>query len=330
MRPLPGLPMFTRAEARSSGWSDSALSRAVRSGRLVQVRRGYFTPSGSLDERIAVIAANRDVAGSVVSHRSALLLHDLPIVGPHSRLPELTVPPNGRGSARAVYLHRATLCQNEIVLIGETPVTSVARSVIDVARYRPTSVGVAAIDAALHRKLTTPDELDQTLLRCWNWPGIRRALRAVRLSNGRAESPLESVSRLVIGWLRLPAPEINPLALDQYGYPAGRLDFYWDEFGVAGEADGRSKYDARRILTDEKDRQEHLEDHSLVFVRWGWDQAVYRPQLLRTRLYSGFERGLARDRSGSPRLWSISRPKSGSSEENVIGRPSNRAAARKR
>ena len=23
----------------------------------------------------------------------------------------------------------------------------------------------------------------------------------------------------------------------------GRLDFYWDEFGVVGEADGRAKYD---------------------------------------------------------------------------------------
>jgi hypothetical protein len=321
MRPLPDAPVFTRAQARASGWSDSALSRAIHAGRLVRVRRGFLAPAGSVDERIATLAAVQNVAGSVVSHRSALLLHDLPIVGAHAPLPEVTVAPYGRGSATDVHLYRATLRADDIVLIDGFPVTSPARSVIDVARHRPTAAGVAAIDAALHRRLATPEQLDDVVLHCWNWPGIRRALRALRLSDGRAESALESVSRLVIGWLRLPSPEPQAVVLDQYGDEAGRLDFYWDQWGVAGEADGRSKYDKRPVLTKEKLRQEHLEDHGLVFVRWGWNQAVYQPRLLRTRLEAGFARGLARDRSGSPRLWSISRPKSGIREENVIVQP---------
>jgi hypothetical protein len=132
-----------------------------------------------------------------------------------------------------------------------------------------------------------------------------------------------------MSWLRLPASDLQPVAIDQYGYAAGRLDFYWDEFGVAGEADGRSKYDTRQVLTAEKERQERLEDHGLVFVRWGWSDVVHRPQLLRSRLRSGFDRGTARDRSGFPRLWSIRRTESVLRRENLIHRPIHRPPAGK-
>jgi hypothetical protein len=138
------------------------------------------------------------------------------------------------------------------------------------------------------------------------------------LSDGRSESPLESISRLVLAWLGLPKPDLQPVILDQYGRPLGRLDFYWDEFGVAGEADGRSKYVSRAVLTAEKERQELLEDCGLVFVRWGWDAPTSLPHLLKARVEAGFERGLARDRSGFPRLWSVVRSDPVTSEEKVI------------
>ena len=318
MRSLPDLPVFSRDEARAFGWSDSAVSRAVRSGRLIAVRRGYLARPDTIDERVIAAAAVSAVAESVVSHRSALLMHDLPIVGQHAPRPEITVNPNRSGSAYRALLHRATLTADDVVVVAGVPVTSVGRTVFDVARARPTATGVAAIDAALNRKLVTIAELDAVALRCWNWPGIRRALRALRLSDGRAESALESVSRLVIGWLGLPAPEPQVLLLDQFGHPAGRVDFYWDEFGVAGESDGKLKYRDPEARIAEKYRQERLEDDSLVFVRWGWDQPVHHPQLLRARLLNGFKRGQARDRSGFPRLWSVAKPEPNSSGEDVI------------
>lgn len=318
MRSLPDTPVFSRSDARALGWSDSALTRAIAGGRLIPVRRGQLTRPGTVDQRIAALAAARDRAGSAISHRSALLMHGLPVVGRTPHRPEITVPPNGPGTALAAHLHRATVHPDDLVSIDGVPVLSVARTVVDVGRSSPTSTAVAAIDAALQRELATLDEIDAVVLRCWNWPGIRRALRALRLADGRAESALESVSRLVISWMRLPTPDLQTLVLDRYGHAAGRLDFYWDKVGVAGEADGRGKYDRRDVLTAEKERQELLEDHSLVFVRWGWDEAVYRPHLLRSRLESGFKRGRARDRSGFPRQWSISRPKPGTRRENVI------------
>jgi hypothetical protein len=140
----------------------------------------------------------------------------------------------------------------------------------------------------------------------------------VRLADARAESPLESVSRLVLRWAGLPTPDLQVTLFDEYGVPVGRGDFYWDEFGVVGEADGRTKYDDRSVLTREKLRQERLEDLRAVVCRWGWDDAVYARGALQARVARAFERGRARDRSGLPRLWSIAPKKPSGRGTNLI------------
>lgn len=329
MRPLPDSPVFTREELRALGWSDSAISRAVRSARLSPLRRGIFARPDDLSIANLGTAAVRDIAGSVLSHRTALTRRGLPVVGARPPTPEITVAPDAPGSAHQAHLHRASLPAEHVEEVDGVLITSVARTLIDVARLHPLATSVAAIDAALHKRLTNVDEIDDVLLRCWNWPGIGRAQRAVRLSDGRAESALESVSRLVIADLGLPAPALQPVASDRRGFPVGRLDFYWDEFGVAGEADGRDKYDGREVLIKEKERQEKLEDEAMEFARWGWDEAWRHPQHLRSKVLRAFERGAARDRSGFPREWSIRWSKPVTGRENVINSPAERSRGRK-
>ena len=305
MRPLPPVPVFTRADLRALGWTDPAVTRAVHSGRLLTLRRGQLARSGSVDRRALAIAAGQACGDSAVSHRSALEIYGLPVIGRWAGDPELTVPPRRVGALLDAHLYRATLWPQDVVVRDGIPVTSVARTLVDVARNRPTATAVAAFDAALHRGMVTADQLDDVVLRCWNWRGIGRAHRAIRLADARAESPLESISRLTIAWLRLPPPEPQVLVLDQAGRPIARLDFYWDEFGAAGEADGRSKYDSRDVLTREKDRHEQVENLGVTFARWGWDLAAHRPHELRGRIEAAFERGRLRDRSGFHRQWSV-------------------------
>jgi hypothetical protein len=123
----------------------------------------------------------------------------------------------------------------------------------------------------------------------------------VQLADPRAESVLESLSRLRIIDSGLPAPEPQVTILDPAGHFCGRVDFYWDEFGVVGEADGMGKYDeARDSLIEEKKRQGWIEDTGLIVERWGWsdldpfDRSAYR-------LRNAFARGLRPDRA--PRRW---------------------------
>jgi hypothetical protein len=82
------------------------------------------------------------------------------------------------------------------------------------------------------------------------------------------------LSRLAFPALGIPRPALQTNIFDGHGLLIGRSDFYWDEPGVVGEADGRSKYDERDVLTREKQRQEDLENTALVVVLWGWEHVT--------------------------------------------------------
>jgi very-short-patch-repair endonuclease len=278
--------------------------------------RGHSGRYRERDQELIQIAraAARSRRGSVISHRSAALIHGLPLLGRVPVEPSLTVPPRAADRTSAAHIHRATLPAAEVVCVDGVRVTSVARTIIDLGRWLPAHDAVAAADYALHEHLTTSAEVETVLLRCWNWPRIGRASRSLSLTDARSESALESISRLTLGWLRLPSPELQTVIRDAHGALLGRVDFYWDEFGVVGEADGSGKYESSGTsLLDEKRRQERLEHAGLVVIRWGWDDITRHPSELRTRLRSAFDRGRRRDRSGFHREWSVRAPRSGHS-----------------
>ena len=305
MRPTPDALIFSRAEALAIGWTDPALRRAVSAGRLHRLRPGLFTTGDPLnDPALFALAAVRACSGAVVSHRSAAVLHGLPVLRA-ARLPDVTVAPDATGDLSRAALHRARLWPGDVRTIRGAPVTSVARTVVDIARSEPLTSAIIPIDAALHAGAATTGQLEAVLTACWNWPGIHQAQRAIAQADGRSESPLESVSRVLMRAMRVPAPELQSTILDPHGRIVARADFYWPQFGVIGEADGRAKYDARDVLVAEKDRQERLEDLGLVVVRWGWADVSRRPHLVRDRLDRAFDRARARDRSGFPRHWSV-------------------------
>jgi hypothetical protein len=299
--------VFSRADARACGWSDAALSRAVRSGRVLRLKHDQFTaPENRDDPRVIAAAAARSCRGSVVSHRSAAVIHGLPLLRPPPLRPDLTIAPRATGDVAGALLHRATLRPEDVTEIEGVPVTTVARALIDIARCSSTTAAVVSIDAALHRRLADAQDLEEIIGTCRHWPRIRRAKLALAVADARAESPLESFSRLVLRWLKLPTPGLQTTLYDETGVFLGRTDFYWDEFGVAGEADGRTKYDDRDVLTAEKLRQEELANSGIEVVRWGWADVRYRPRYLGERIRRAFDRGRRRDLSGFPRLWSVS------------------------
>lgn len=303
MRELPAAALFCRADTRRCGWPDATFSRAVDSGRVRRVRRDHFT-DGPIDPVVAAVAAAHAYHGSVVSHRSAALLHGLPLYNRPPERPELTVEPRGTGRARGADVHRARLAAEDVDMVNGVPVTNVARTVVDLARSASLHDAVVAGDAALNLRLASPCDIARTADSCRGWPGIKRARRALRLLDGRAESPLESVSRVAVVRLNLPAPELQAVIRTESGWVLGRTDFYWDDTGVAGEADGRSKYTDRAVLNLEKDRQENLEDTRLAVARWGW-RVAHRDGLLRAKLLGAFDRGRHRDAAGIARLWRV-------------------------
>jgi hypothetical protein len=108
---------------------------------------------------------------------------------------------------------------------------------------------------------------------CAAWADVGKARRALGFLDGRSESALESVSRVIMHERDLPPPEPQ-VVIDAGGATPYRLDFYWEEQRVVGEADGMMKYDAPAALRAEKVRQELLERLGLTVVRWTWREML--------------------------------------------------------
>ena len=102
------------------------------------------------------------------------------------------------------------------------------------------------------------------------------------------------MSRLVIARLPFPQPQFQYDIYDLHGRLAGRLDAYWDELGMFGEVDGRTKYAEPNALWKEKIREDELRDLGLVGTRWGKAE-VDQPQLLLAKLQQAQSRALRRD-----------------------------------
>ena len=123
-----------------------------------------------------------------------------------------------------------------------------------------------------------------------------RGAWATRFADPRSGSPGESLSRVAIHRLRLPAPELQVRVEDVRGL-AGVADFYWPDIRLVGEFDGVGKYlregltggrEPGEIVMAEKRREDRIRATGRGVARWGWD-AARNPAKLR-RILS--ERGL--------------------------------------
>ncbi|HYY11517.1 MAG TPA: hypothetical protein VE781_11305 [Kineosporiaceae bacterium] len=163
--------------------------------------------------------------------------------------------------------------------MGRVPVTTVARTVVDCARSLPGRDALAIADAALHRGQVTMVDVQAVLAAQKGWPGSGRARHVVALADGRRESPLESWSACAFERLGVPQPRWQVTLLDVDGVFLGRVDGWWDEAGLAGEADGRGKYaltgrgrttpDEVEAVHEERRRETAIRRTGAGLVRWG-------------------------------------------------------------
>ena len=285
------------------GYNYGDLRRLQRGGELVRVRRGAY----ALDDvdqmvekrhrRLMLGTAPQLRDGAIFSHGSAAVIHGLP-VWPEA-VARVHVTRNRRGSGikrSVVQVHGAPLLPGEIVFIDNLPVTSLPRTVLDLARTLSMTEAVAAGDRALAFGLTRK-QLDVELLAMERWPGVRAARRVVEFLDARSETPGESMSRVRLMEEGLPRPELQSEIFGSNGQLVARVDFYWDDYKTVGEFDGKIKYGrllkpGQRIgdvVFAEKLREDAVRDLGLQVVRWTTPD-LYRAGILRERVLRAFAR----------------------------------------
>ena len=276
---------FTRAQAVAAGyrpWEIRALLRRewLDLYRGVYVHRALFEAADAERRHVLRAAARLLATGldAAASHRSAVLVHALPLLGKPPQVPQLSRPPRRpRDRSSSSTLRVCPLPPEDLVRVDGVRVTSLARTACDVARTRPFRDAVVVADAVLRRGVPR-EELLAVARRCRRWPRGGDALRVAQFADGRADGPLESITRVAYAEQRLPAPETQVEVWGPDGVFLGLVDFLWREQQVVGEADGLGKYDSVLALRKEKLREEGLRACGLEVVRSGWDDAWVAPR----------------------------------------------------
>lgn len=262
--------VFTRADALAAGYSPAEIVARLRRGAWRTVRRGVYAAADAVTADVAHMAAALAVlpARAALSHRSAAVLHGLPLVGTQAPVAEVTIPGAAARRRRDLVVHGRPLPDDHTELRHGLRATTVARTAVDLARMLPFQSAVVAVDAAL--RAGARSDLLATTLAAEVGPYSRRARRAVAFADARAESPGESLSRVAIAGHGLPFPELQVPLDDGRGTVVGRVDFFWREQRTIGEFDGRLKYDGPDALWNEKRREDALRALGYAVVRWVW------------------------------------------------------------
>jgi Transcriptional regulator, AbiEi antitoxin/Protein of unknown function (DUF559) len=298
--------VITTGELIAAGVSGFKIRRLVRDGVLKPLAHGAYAHAAlvaevggdSAREHALQVAAVLALArpGPAGSHRSAAIIHGLALMGPWRPTGPIAVTrPPGLGSASAgrpgVHIHIAALPAEHVTVRSGVRVTSVARTVVDLARTSPFRDGVVVADSALRTAQTSKEELRAVVADCAKWPGIRQAKLVVDFCDGKSESVLESISRVAFRDHGIPAPELQVWVGGEEGGVLGRADFLWRQYRTIGEADGAMKYaDTNRAISQLR-RDAALRRDGFEVVHFTWDEINRVPYQVARSLREAFRRG---------------------------------------
>jgi hypothetical protein len=293
--------VVTRADLLEAGVERGRIDTALRNGRLVQLSRGVYARADAARKaaRQAGSAYQLRVAGAlavagadvVVSHQSAARLLGIDLLDGGGREVTMTGP-GDRGWHSRAGTHRYALAMpaDHVTTAFGFPVTTPARTVVDLSRVLDFRAGVVAADSALFKKLTTKEDLRSVIAALPRRPGITRAAEVIEFADMKAESPLESIARTGFRDCGLPAPELQVQLGNEYE-PIARVDFYWKQYRTAAEADGAMKYDQDPGLARRQLRRDHLlRAEGYELVHFTWQDINFSPDLVATWIRQAFQR----------------------------------------
>jgi hypothetical protein len=272
--------------------------RAVKRGDAVRIHRGAYLPMSvwrTLDSHeqyrhqvIAATGASR--THPVLSHRSAAVVWGVPLIGRIPRLVDVLASEAAGSRTEGSFRRHATKhIDSEIEVVDGVVITSLRRTIIDLALTLPFPEAVAALDWVIRpgtpqtpKPHVTLDDLFEAVGVLEVTRGLRRVSRAIEFGDCISGSPGESVSRAVIHQLGFPVPVLQKRFDDRLGL-IGFTDFWWPEFRLIGEFNGLAKYIREQyrkglsindVVMAERKREDRLRALGPSVARWRWENVM--------------------------------------------------------
>ena len=219
--------------------------------------------------------------GAVVSHRSAGALWHLTGFEGASTV-ELTVPRSRRGKAPGL-THRCFLPPVDVTIVEAIPVTTVARTLIDLAASEPRETVEEALDDALRRRIVSMGRLRWRVLELARKgrPGIV-AMRLILDDREGISVPASVFETRLLRLLKragLPSPTLQ-YQVRSPGRLVAVVDFAWPDSRLALEADGFRWHSGRARFEHDRARRNELTLLGWRIIHVTWIDLTRRPDVV--------------------------------------------------
>jgi very-short-patch-repair endonuclease len=222
--------------------------------------------------------------GAVLSHRSAAALWGIRQTS-RSTI-DVTTPRKGR-SQGVIRRHYSLLPSDELTEHDGIPVTTVPRTIFDLAAEEPQEAVEAMLREAEYRRLYDPLSLVHLLERHPRRRGTRSAraaLQRVQETPGRIETSFEERFAYFLDTHLLRRPHFNAwLEVDGHRY---RVDCLWPDVRLIVELDGWDGHSTRSAFHEDRARDRRLQAAGYSITRIAWSQLDTEPAAIAADLRS--------------------------------------------
>jgi Transcriptional regulator, AbiEi antitoxin len=269
--------VVTRQEILRNGVTPAELLQRVEIGALIRVHRGVFrvghrAPSLEAHYMAAVRACG---AGSLLAGRAAA--HLFALLKDRPSLPEVLT--RSQRQPKGVLTHRARRSDlDDATEWRGIPVTTIARTLVDLAALLPPPALARAFHEAAIRHRTTPDSVEAVLARRQNWPGARALRGAIWGHEPVSLSKLESSFIARVRGAGLPLPETNRCVDARY------VDCRWPAHRLTAELDSYRYHHTRHAWEQDRQREREARARGDEFRRYTWHDVDADPESMLTDL----------------------------------------------
>ncbi len=260
--------LVTRKQLLNVGLTRNFIDGRVKCGLLRRVHAGVYqfgpVTASRARERAALLACN----GGVISHRSAAalwqMLPEQPAMDP---VDVVLCTQRHRGVRPGIRVHRGVPGNEEITAVDEVPVTTLARTLLDIG-----SVSASGLERALGvAERLQPDLRDQLTMLLARYPkrrgtGTLRTLLADPTSGTFTRSQAEEKLLELVRAAGLPKPEMNVVL---HGY---EVDCFWRDARLVVEVDGYAFHSSHRAFVRDRQRDSVIIAAGMRVLRLSWRQ----------------------------------------------------------
>jgi hypothetical protein len=196
-----------------------------------------------------------------------------------------------------IHVHTDVLLAGETETVCGLPATTPARTAFDIGRRLGLKEAVQRIDALMNATEINVGDVEAVIAAHPGVRGLRQLRKTLPLVDGGAESPYESLTRLLLVQAGFPRPQTQIPVYDEYGRVVARIDMGWREWLVGVDFEGAQHWTDPKQRAWDVERYARLSELGWADIRLTSGMLHNNPQVFLNRV------GNALIARGCPKTW---------------------------